>query len=266
MSRLIWLSLVRGGLEVKLFFRERDAVAFTFALPVVLLALLGSAFGHRVPGEPVTTAQFFAAGMIAGGVGSTTFLSLGVGIANDRYDGTLKRLRGTPIPPAAYFIGRAVLAFVVTLAEVALLLLVGRLAFGVPIPATPGRWFTFVWLMLLGVTACALLGVAASAVPRSARSAGAVLNLPYLVLQFVSGIFIVPVTTLPRPLQLLGAAFPLKWLAQGFRSVFLPDALAAHEPAHTWEHGRTALVLAAWCVGGLLLCLRTFRWTTRTDA
>ena len=44
-----------------------------------------------------------------------------------------------------------------------------------------------------------------------------------------------------------------------------PEAVAAQEPAGGWELGTVALVLGAWCAGGLLLCLATFRWTTRRD-
>jgi ABC-2 type transport system permease protein len=58
----------------------------------------------------------------------------------------------------------------------------------------------------------------------------------------------------------VAAFFPLKWMTQGLRSVFLPDALAAAEPAGSWEPGRVALVLLAWCVVGLVLCRLTFRW------
>jgi ABC-2 type transport system permease protein len=55
-------------------------------------------------------------------------------------------------------------------------------------------------------------------------------------------------------------------MAQGFRSVFLPDTILPQEIVSTsWENGRTALVLGAWCVGGLLLCLMTFRWRARRD-
>jgi ABC-2 type transport system permease protein len=64
----------------------------------------------------------------------------------------------------------------------------------------------------------------------------------------------------PTWLQSIAAVFPLKWMAQGLRSVFLPDALAAEEPAASWELSRVALVLALWCIGGLLLCVATFRW------
>jgi ABC-2 type transport system permease protein len=95
-----------------------------------------------------------------------------------------------------------------------------------------------------------------------ARSAPAVLNLPVLILRFTSGIF-VHIAALPSAMVNVSALFPVTWMGQGFRSVFLPDALAAQEVAGSWEHGRTALVLGAWCVAGLALSLATFRWTDR---
>jgi ABC-2 type transport system permease protein len=61
----------------------------------------------------------------------------------------------------------------------------------------------------------------------------------------------------------VASLFPLKWIAQGMRSVFFPDVMAAQEMSGTWEQGRTALVLAAWLIAGLVLCARTFRWTRR---
>jgi len=58
--------------------------------------------------------------------------------------------------------------------------------------------------------------------------------------------------------------FPLKWMAQGMRSVFLPEQAAALEPSGSWEHGLTALVLAVWIAAGLVLCAKTFRWQSRS--
>jgi ABC-2 type transport system permease protein len=259
------LGLARGGIELKEFFRHRDAVVFTFALPAVLLSLLGSIFGDRLEGTGFSASQLFTAGMIAAGVASTTFVNLGVGIATDRDDGTLKRLRGLPMPPVSYFLGKLVLVGVVTAAEVAVLLGMGVLLFGLALPTDPARWLTFGWVFLLGVTACGLLGIAATGLVRHARSAPAVMNLPYLVLCFVSGIYVIPITTLPEFLVRIGSVFPLKWLAQGFRSVFLPDSATDQEIAGAWEHGRVAAVLAAWCIGGLVLCLTTFRWRGRQE-
>jgi ABC-2 type transport system permease protein len=260
---LLTTGLSRGRIEVTTFFREREAVVFIFALPAVLLLLLGSIFNSehvQVPG--VTTGQLYAAGMIAGGIMATSFQYLGISVASERDQGMLKRLYGTPLPHAAYFIGKIIQVFVCLVAEVTLLMIVGVAFYHLHLPSAPGKWLTLVWICLLGGTACALLGLGVSSLARSARSASPVVTLPFLVLEFISGIF-VPFGDVPRALQDVAAIFPLKWMAQGLRSVFLSPQAAALEPAHSWELGRVALVLAVWVAAGLVLCIRTFRWQTR---
>jgi ABC-2 type transport system permease protein len=253
----------RALIELKLFFRHRDAVVFTFALPVIMLLLLGSIFQDDFEGTGISANQIFTAGMIAAGVASTTFVNLGIGIAQDREDGTIKRLLGVPMPRREYLIGKVILSLVICAGEIAIMLIVGILLFGLSLPTGLDSWLTFAWVFALGVSGCALLGIAASSLPRSARSAPAVMNLPYLVLSFISGIFVIPLKHLPDSLIAIGSVFPLRWMAQGFRSVFLPDTMAAQEVAGSWEHGRIALILGIWCVGGLALCLMTFRWRDR---
>jgi ABC-2 type transport system permease protein len=257
------LGLARGAVDLKQFFRSKEAVIFSFAFPAVLLVLLGSIFSGSADHPGVTASQVFSASMIAYGIVSTAFVTMGVGISIDREDGTLKRLRGTTITAPAYFIGKLILVLVATLAEVVLLLVTGVLVFDMPLPDEPGRWLTFAWLLVLSVLACTLVGIAASALVKSARSAGVVLTVPVVVLQFLSGIFVHPITRLPQWMQTLSSFFPVKWMGQGFRSVFLPDTMTATEAAGSWQHGMTAAVLGAWCAIGLLLCLVTFRWTNR---
>lgn len=251
------LGFARGGVELRTFFRNKEMVIFTFSLPAVLLLLLGSIEHQQYAGELLT------AGMIAAGVVSTSFVSIGIGIALDREDGTLKRLRGTPMPAPAYFVGKLMLVLVSGVAEVVLLLIIGTLVFDLQLPTTASAWLTLVWVFLLGVGGATMLGIAASSLSRSARSAPAVLNLIFLVLEFISGIFVVPITDLPAWMVRAASAFPVKWLAQGFRSVFLPGNLRVLEAAGQWELPKTALILGAWCVAGLVLCLLTFRWTNR---
>ena len=98
-------SLARGQVEILQFFRSRDAVVFTLALPVVLLGLLASIFSGKVPGTGVSFSQVYTTGLLAGGLASTSFLNLGITITGERENGTLKRLAGTPMPRAAYFLG-----------------------------------------------------------------------------------------------------------------------------------------------------------------
>jgi len=253
-------AAVRGLVEIKLFFRQRESVVFTFALPIILLLLFGEIFRGKIDHTGVDFRQYFIAGIIASGLMSTTFVNLGVGLAADRDDGTLTRLAGTPLSPVAYFAGKAIVAFVVCFFEIVALLAVGVLVLGLHLPQTAGRWLTLAWVLVLGAATCSLLGIAvSSAIRATTRSAVAVMNLPYLVLSFISGVYFV-FSNLPVGLQRVAAIFPLKWICQGLRSAFLPDTLQAVEPAHSWEHGRVALVLGAWLVASLVICIRTFRW------
>jgi ABC-2 type transport system permease protein len=255
-------GLSRGRIEVLQFLRDRTAVIFTFAFPAMLLLLFGTIFGSSYDQPGVSASQVYSASMIAYGVLTTAFITMGGGLALDREDGTLKRLHGTPMPAAAYLIGKLILVLVLSVTEVATLILVGAVVFGMRLPDA-AHWLTFAWLFVLAVVACSLCGVAVSGIVKHARTAGAILNVPVVALQFISGVFIHPITQLPGWLITVASFFPVKWMSQGFRQVFLPDSMRTLEAAGQWELGRTALVLGAWCVVGLVLCLLTFRWTRR---
>lgn len=259
MPNTLTIGAVRGALELKQFFRERGSVVFTFAFPALLLILLGSIFDGDAIAGSVTAGQVFTASFAAAGIVSTSFVNLGTALAVERDDGTLQRLRSMPMPPVSFFLGKIVLVIVASIAELALLLAIGMMMFDIPLPSDPVAWLTMAWLFALGVTACSLLGIAASSLARSARSAGAVTMLPYTVLLFISGVY-VSFQALPGWMAGIGAFFPVKWLAQGFRAALLPDHMAVYEPTGHWELGKVAVILALWCIGGLVLCLTTFRW------
>jgi ABC-2 type transport system permease protein len=250
----------RAGVELKEFFRQRESVVFTLAFPVLLLLALGAGLQYDV-GDGVSFPQYFMAGVLTAGIVGASLQNLAIAIAGERSDGTLKGLAGTPMPKSAYFAGKVVQVLAVTVVAVVLLLLVGVLVFSVQLPGGE-QWFTFVWVSVLGAAACTLLGIAVSSLARNSRSASATVTPIALALEFISGVF-VPFDRFPGWLQAIASVFPVRWMAQGLRSVFLPESLAVREPSGTWDLGVVALVLVAWCVLGLLLCARTFRWQDR---
>lgn len=253
------LGLRRGKLEIIQFTRQRESVVFTLLFPLILLAIFGSVFKDTIaPG--VTFSQYFVAGMVASGLVNTGFQQLAITIPMERDFGSLKRLRGTPMPVASYFIGKSVLVFVSMIIQVILLLAGGYFFFGLNMPTDVSKWFTFSWLIILGTASSTVLGIAFSAVPKSGRGASAVVSPVVIVLQFFSGVFFI-FTQLPSWMQQVAAIFPLKWLTQGMRSVFLPDSFAASEVAQSWEIGRTFLILVLWLVIGFFISLRTFTWS-----
>ncbi|HEX6755839.1 MAG TPA: ABC transporter permease [Mycobacteriales bacterium] len=168
------------------------------------------------------------------------------------------------MPPSAYFLGKVLLVGVISLVEIVLLMIIGLLFYNLSLPTEASRWLTFAWVVVLGVAACTLVGVAFSGFVRNGESAPAIVSPIAIVLQFISGVYFV-FSELPPWMQQIASVFPLKWMTQGMRSVFLPDAYTVNEPAGTWERGRIALVLALWCVAGLVLALRFFRWRSRED-
>jgi ABC-2 type transport system permease protein len=261
-TRLPGAYRTRVSVELKEFFRQREAVMFTVLFPVLLLLGLGAVLDYDI-GSGVDFSQYFMAGVIAAGIVGASLQNLGIYIASERSDGTLKSLSGTPMPASAYFVGKVVQVLAVALVTTVLLMAVGVLVYGIDLPSG-SDWLTFAWVALLGIAACTMLGIAVSSLAPNRRSASALISPVALLLEFVSGVFM-PFGQLPHWLQVVASIFPVKWLAQGLRSVFLPDALAADEPAGSWELGRVALVLGVWCVVGLVLCLRTFRWQDRAD-
>lgn len=248
--------------ELKMFYRRPEQVALTFSMPAVICLLLGSIFSATLPGTQISTGSVIAASMLAYGILSTSFINLGVSIAADRETGALRRLRGTPATASSYFLGKIMLVAIVSFAEAVILLAVGVLVFGLRLPADAYGWFTLAWVFLLGITSCSLLGIFVSNLASNALSAAVITNGPAVGLQFVSGTY-VPLTVLPTWMLIVGSFFPVKWMAQGFRSVLLPPQMVAFEPAGTWEHGRIFLVLTAWSIVGLLACLSVFRWSDK---
>ncbi|GAA2522012.1 ABC transporter permease [Pilimelia columellifera subsp. columellifera] len=255
------LAWSRGRMELLQFSRSRESVVFTLLFPVIMISIFGSIFnGVIAPGVRFT--QYFVTGMIATGLMTVGFQNLAIQIPIERDKGVLKRLRGTPMPPWAYFAGKVVFVIVVGVVETVLLLAIATAFFGLDMPGSATDWWTFAWVSVLGITACTLCGIAFTSLVRTARGAPAVVTPVALVLQFISGVFFV-FTQLPTWMQQVAALFPLKWMCQGMRSVFLPDSFAANEPGGSWELGKVALVLGLWCVIGLVLCVRTFRWSNR---
>jgi ABC-2 type transport system permease protein len=253
------IGRARCRLELLLFFREPAQVIFSFAYPVLMMLIFASVFRNDTVAGGVTYKQYFLSGIAATGIMLASFQALGIRIALERDEGELARLQALGTPPSAYFCGKAAQVLATTTIQLVALLLVASLAFDVPMPTDAEHWLTFLWVAVLGSLAGTVLGIAVSLLPRRGRSADTIVATIALVLQFFSGVFFV-YSRLPPWMRDVAAVFPLKWLTQGMRSAFLPDAAKRAEVSGSWQHGWTALVLTVWIVVGVVVCARSFRW------
>lgn len=260
--RTLTLGASRIGYEIKTYFRQGDTVFFTFLFPLVMLLIFSVAFSEQSfgpPGDEISAAQFYLPAMLAAGLLLSGLQNLAIDIAGEKSDGTLKRFAGTPLPVVSYFIGKIGVVLVTGVLQAAVLIAVAAIVFSVPLPSEPGAWLTFAWVFFLGVTTSAVLGIALSGLPRSGRSASAVVIPIVLVLQFISGVYLA-FTALPTWLQNVASVFPLKWFAQGTRSVFLPENFELLEQGESWNLVGIVIATGIWLVVGLIVTRLTFRW------
>jgi ABC-2 type transport system permease protein len=262
-GRLVRLSVERTRIELMQFFRTPEQVFFTFLLPVLFVVIFSTVFSGTIDGPPgaekVEFAQYFVPGMIATGIVSATFASLAMTVSLEQHEGMLRRLSGTPLPRSAYFGGKIGLALVTSLLEVVLILGIGVIAYGVKLPSDPLKWLVFAGVFFLGVASCSLLGLAYTRLIRSGQSGAAVVQPPYLVLQFISGVFL-QYKQVPGFLKAVASIFPLKWMVQGYRYAFLPEWVARDDYGGDWQIERVCLVLLGWFLLSFVLARRFFRW------
>ena len=261
-GRALTLGLSRTGYEIRTYFRQGDAVFFNFLFPLVMLTIFSVAFSESTfgpPGDELSAAAFYLPGMLAAGLLLSGLQNLAIDIAQEKSDGTLKRFAGTPLPVMSYFIGKIGKVLITGLLQAGLLLLLAGTIFRVALPTEPEKWLTFAWVFLLGVTTSAILGIALAGVPRSGKSAVAVIIPIALVLQFISGVYL-GFSQLPEWLQNVASVFPLKWMAQGMREVFLPASFEVLEQGESWNLPGVAIACAIWLVVGLIIVRITFRW------
>ncbi len=263
-GRTLRLGASRVLYEVRAYFRQTDSVFFTFLFPILMLTIFSVAFaeqsfGTDAAGNDLSAADYYLPAMLAAGVLISGLQNMSIDIAVEKSDGTLKRLAGSPLPVTSYFLGKIGQVLVTGVLQAALLLTLAGLVFGVDLPSDTDRLLTFAWVFVFGVITSAILGIALSALPRSGKSATAVIIPIVLVLQFISGVYL-QFSGLPEWLQNVASAFPLKWMAQGMRYVFLPDSFAVVEQGETWNLPGIAIALAIWLVLGLVMARLTFRW------
>ena len=243
------LGLARGGIEIwqtLTYWSDLLQVLFFSAVSVVALFVMR---GHNVPGTSFSLGSLTLPGVIGmniavGGVTGVTAL-----LAIDREDGTLLRAKATPGGMTAYVVGKIVLTAATSLLSLALLLIVGLLAFpGLHVTAV--GWLTLVWVTALGLLATIPLGILLGSLIADPRFVGLVV-LPFAGLAAISGIFY-PITHLPGWLQAIGQVFPVYWLGLGMRAALLPEALRSVELDGSWRLGYVLLALCGWAALGLL--------------
>ncbi len=243
--------------DLRFFYRNKQGVFFTLALPVLFLVIFGSVFQHQnvaVPGGRIDEPVYYVPGIIAYGLIAATFSNLVISVVRYRETGIYKRRRATPLPASAVIAGRALVAAVSVLAITAVLLVIGWAAFAAHIPGRTA--LAFILDIIVGAVAFSCLGFAVASFITNIDAAQPAVLAIVLPLCFLSGVFI-PILELPRWLIDVGKIFPVHALADALLAAYNPHTAG---PGLRW--GDLA-VLAAWGAAGLIYAMRRFSWLPR---
>jgi ABC-2 type transport system permease protein len=236
--------------EQKVFWRSRESAVFVFLFPILLFALLTAVYNGHIYGRPASWALL--AGMIGYGAANTAFAGLAITLVSRREVGILKRIRATPLPPAAYLTGVLASIMIVFALQVASLFALGRLLKSTP---WPSHLLSLILALALGAATFAALGLALTGFIRSLEGSSAVVNVIVLPMAFLTGSF-GPTRHYPKALRAIGDVLPLKYLVDAINGIYLHGQ-------ELWDKPRAVAVLAAWGIAGMAVALRTFRWEPR---
>ena len=234
-------------LERRMFWRNPTAAFFSFMLPLLFLFLFGAIFSGDQQDLNV-----LVPGIAGMSVMSTTFSALAMNITFLREEGVLKRIHGTPMPPTSYLAGVAANAVTNAAIQIAVVVLAGRLFFGI---GWPKDWLELAVFSVVGVATLAALGVAWSHVIPNFDAAPAYTNIVFLPVIFISGVFY-DVDTAPQFLTDIARILPLTHIIDGLSAALVTGAPLA-------DHLGDLVVTAAWGLFGAIFAVRGFSWESR---
>src|SRR3954467_13975049 len=172
---LTWRQFLLGR---RMFWRNPSAAFFNFLLPLLFLGLFGAIFSGNQKDLNV-----IIPGIAGMSIMSTTFSALAMNLTFLREQGVLKRMRGTPLPEGSYLLGVFGNAVTNACVQLSLVILAGRLFFGVD---WPSDWLELLIFVFAGVTCLAALGVAWSHLIPNFDAAPAYTNIVFLPVIFIS--------------------------------------------------------------------------------
>ena len=194
---------------LKLFRMPAYAIP-TIAFPGLFYVFFGITFGGGRTAGAVSMSAYLLATYGAFGVIGASLFGFGVGVAIERGQGWMLLKRATPMPPLAYFTAKIAMALAFSVILVVGLFTLGATFGGVAMPLTD--WLSLAAVLIAGALPFCAFGLFLGYVC-GPNSAPAIVNLLYLPMAFLSGLWI-PVQALPGFLQQLAPVLPPYHLSQ----------------------------------------------------
>ncbi len=188
-------------------------------------------------------------GMVAMGIMSNGMWGVGFSIVQARMRKLLKRMVASPMRKSEYLLAQLLARLIFLAPEVAVPLVFGVLAFGMPVNGTIAA---IAVVTLIGSMAFGALGLLLGSRARTFEAVSGLMNLAMLPMWLLCGVFFSS-SNFPQSVQPAIAMLPLTALVDALRAVVLEGGTL---------HGVRSelLVLTAWTVLPFGVALKVFKW------
>ncbi len=199
--RLLGVYLQEARSECLRYMRQPAFILPLLLFPGMFYVLFGVLMA---PSDGAGVSRYLLASYSVFGVMSPGLFGFGVSLAVERDGGLLTYKRALPMPPAAYLLGKTVMAMAAAAVVVMLLLVLSALLGHVSL--APGRWLGLVVVGMLGVLPFCTLGMWVGTLFKGQAAPG-LLNLVYLPMAFLSGLWL-PLSMLPALVRRIAPVWP----------------------------------------------------------
>ncbi len=239
-SRVVNIYLKEAKYEFLKNLRLRTYSLSVVMFPVMFYVLFGLVLnrGEMIGDTRFTTYLLSTYGTF--GVMGASLFGTAAGLAAERGLGWLQVKRASPMPPFAYFFGKVMMSVIFSTTVVLALLALGVGLGGVRLSLAEG--IKLVSTLMAGSLPFCAMGMALGYFT-GPNSATGVINLIYLPLSFLSGLW-VPLMFLPKVLRQFAHALPPYHLAQLALSTV---GAGAHES--NWGHWGYLAGFSLFCLG-----------------
>lgn len=141
-----------------------------------------------------------------------------ISIVREKERGTMEVLLVSPLPPATIILAKAVPYFVISMIDVALILLIGHFIIGVPIV---GNLLTIFAISVVFTLAALSLGMLISSVAPTQQIAMQMALMGLLVPSMLLSGVLFPIDSMPKLLQYLSNIIPARWYIEAMRAVMI---------------------------------------------
>jgi ABC-2 type transport system permease protein len=243
MNHLYRITLV----EARLLAREPAPWLAAVLLPTIVLLAIGTLFPLGGPDPSLGGRRYidlFVPSMIVLSLASLGLNTMPGRLAKYREGGVLRRLSTTPASPATLLVAQLLINALVAILAVALLIVVGNVAFAIPLPKD---LLGFLAAFSLGMSSLFALGLLVAAVAPTTGAATAMFLPLFAAVMFLGGVYL-PRWLLPEIIVRIGD--------------FTPPGVQAL--LDTWSGTPPQLlplvVMGAITVVAGMLATRSFRW------